>query len=1110
MRALLLNDTRCDPNPGCQATVAGLLGLLSERTAASIDTISLGYGYEHFAALVENGNGRAAAEWLRAVDSLSRDSHLTQAIASADLVVANLEGTFHHHTVGALALGGALALAHRLDKRVWAVNGTVEDIEPWLLAEAFARCEHLSVREPVSGRWLRRQGLRATTAADCAFLADIFSAPAAHLPAGGGSRLALYTPGVLGRPDQVDSIGADEAVAQLDVLTAAGWAPVYFEMEPAEAAITTRVADRGYPIARVADVPWPAVGNYLRHFDLVVSGRYHVLMFAAMAGVPFVALRSNTWKIAGLIEMTGGHGVATSSSDLARLLCAACNTEGVRAPRLEWWRRGASRALPRLRLTSGREHVPSGSPVIVSIGPPPTPALAALLPSGRLTDIAWPPRHGGPDAPARALQAALGVCQSSDGAVVAVSGFEHVAAGEIPGVLRTLRAHAPESLLACVDCAPAAEYNHRRLTIRPASVWQRLFERAGFDVMSARQIPSVAEAGHGEWSARSHWVRLNPFREKHPAAPWVFELRPGSADVDASAVADMDRMLGNRPRVTVPQDILDTRAHLFFLVGTYQEFRQYQPVWSQLPPSTYTVLLRVTQPEPTWIRRERAIEAWCATRGIHVMRVSSIADVDWHAWRQRRCVLVAGADSTAFMSHILNAAFVDSARRHGWRTVQLQHGIWPYASLQKPMTMLSELVLAWSPEFKQSLDTVVQWPDGSRGPRGEIEGIRFVTAGCPVFDRYADADAASLDDLLGDWVRQYRRTVLVATNLHWSAHKNGALANAAVFEAAASMPDTLFIVKPHPVHDPDEAFLSACPANVQVLDEFCCLFADLDSARLVRATDAVVATLSTVALEAALAGRPFLVMDTGNPNSYEHVTATPPEQIVERVNAMFTAHDDVAAFRDYYFAVETLGDGTSSVLGHLATELRRTPRAAGLHARAAEAFVDTVSAQSAEVSTLQRALDAARQERASIEANYSALQDDRDRLRTEVEKLQADHRRVLDVLRGHHQNWLYSRSGERWRVALFGASSLGRSLAARLRTIPRVDVRWFFDNDSQKWGQQVDGIPVVRPDAESYEMADVIVVTSVYIDEIIRQVTDAGWSHKLILDVTLLEAGDRD
>ena len=318
MRVLLLNDTRADENPGCQATVTALISELSRLTSGEIVTRPRGDGYEHFAGLIADDKASSPQDWQSAVRRLALSSDLPGALRHADLVVVNLEGTFHHHTLGALALGGAMAIAHQMGKRVWAVNGSVEAIEPWLLSNALAPAEWLAVREPVSSRWLQQQHLHTRATADCAFLLDDFTRRRDfrdhHL------RTALYTPGVLaslGDP----SYDAAEVIRQFAVLDAHGWKPTFLRMADREEPLARAIAEAGWAVADNRDIKWQDFGLYLQQFGLVVSGRYHVLIFAAMAGVAATALRSNTWKIDGLIELLGGEIACAEDADELATIC---------------------------------------------------------------------------------------------------------------------------------------------------------------------------------------------------------------------------------------------------------------------------------------------------------------------------------------------------------------------------------------------------------------------------------------------------------------------------------------------------------------------------------------------------------------------------------------------------------------------------------------------------------------------------------------------------------------------------------------------------------------------------------------------------------------------
>jgi len=319
VHVLLINDTRCDHNPGCQGTVSALARQISMATHGDVSTRPRGDGCDCFADLVRDHRTRSPEAWDDAVQRLARNRSLVEALASADLVVANLEGTFHDHTIGALALGGALALAHRMGKRVWAVNGTIEGIDDWLLDAAVRPAEYVAVREPRSVRWLADRGLTAVAAADCAFLIEGFCHRRPQHVA--RPRAVLYTPGVLASLD--DSRNVNAAIADLHTLVRHGWDPVFLQMADGEAPVALQARASGWPVVDISTIDWHDFGAYLRQFELVVSGRYHVLLFAAMAGVPAIALPSNTFKIDGLLERLGTSGaLARTTAELQSLLSA--------------------------------------------------------------------------------------------------------------------------------------------------------------------------------------------------------------------------------------------------------------------------------------------------------------------------------------------------------------------------------------------------------------------------------------------------------------------------------------------------------------------------------------------------------------------------------------------------------------------------------------------------------------------------------------------------------------------------------------------------------------------------------------------------------------------
>ena len=624
-----------------------------------------------------------------------------------------------------------------------------------------------------------------------------------------------------------------------------------------------------------------------------------------------------------------------------------------------------------------------------------------------------------------------------------------------------------------IDPAPDGDASSR--TVRPLSAWRRIFAAAGLEILDERESPEGDEHSTAPW-LRQRWQLARPFRDRDDRAPRSFHLGRRSRAVQAEHGSGAIRtLLGVPPPIAAPAPLVDGSTHTVFLVGTYQEFRQYIPLWAQMPRHSFSVIQRVGAASTDGaVRRDAAIRTWLSARGIAAQAVTAVEHVDWSCWPHPRRVFVCGADSTAYDVHIWNAAVVIAAARHGFATLQLQHGIWPYADLRAPMTLLSDTVLTWSGEFEAALGMNVRWPDGSVAPRAVIGGTQFRAVGCPLFDAYVEASPPPLEHLLGDWVSGYRHRVLAATNLHWSQHSRGALVNPALLDAARRMRDTLFILKPHPAHDVDDDLLKSCPANVVVLDELCCLAADLDSPRLVRAVDAVVATQSTILLEAALAGKPFVAIDTGNPNHYAHVTLTAPDDVGRAIARVVSSAPDAADFRDHYFDTSLRGSGTRGVLATIATVPMPGQRLSPSKTDVALARIaDRASAYAAELVTA----------RARIE-------------RLESELAQA-RRRELDL---RTQLLLAPRKERRTRVALYGASTAGRECLQAMRAVDHLEPCAFFDSDASQWTRVIDTLPVLEPTEEAIRSVDVVVISSSSVDAIADRLRRAGAEDRIVLD----------
>jgi hypothetical protein len=95
-------------------------------------------------------------------------------------------------------------------------------------------------------------------------------------------------------------------------------------------------------------------------------------------------------------------------------------------------------------------------------------------------------------------------------------------------------------------------------------------------------------------------------------------------------------------------------------------------------------------------------------------------------------------------------------------------------------------------------------------------------------------------------------------------------------------PEMLFLIRPNPAHG-EEGFFELQYENVRVLDETCCVLADIPLNRIIPLVDQVIAPVSTVALDGAISDKPVIVYEGAQPQTYDHLEALPVEQLPELV-----------------------------------------------------------------------------------------------------------------------------------------------------------------------------------------------------------------------------------
>jgi hypothetical protein len=319
MRGIFLNNTGGTSNPGCQGTSHLLkAGLLRSGVQISSDC-PIGYcdsSYRRLKPPVLNLTSAQrlitrlglrpssppydlAKSWNVANSSLA--SNVAPLWHEVDTIILNGEGTIHHAGVGALTLLGFCKIAKDLGKKVFILNCSIFDLDPFLLKTLRDYVDGIAVREPLSLRYLSDHGIPATQSADCLFLMEGGDEREFAWPELAPSKkYALYTPGVLTAFGQVDAETMKRDIAQL---RGERYEVFYHIVETEDERMAPIAAEAGARILPLGCLNWRQVPPFLRRMSLVVSGRYHINIFAALAGVPFIPLSTNTGKMAGVLEL---------------------------------------------------------------------------------------------------------------------------------------------------------------------------------------------------------------------------------------------------------------------------------------------------------------------------------------------------------------------------------------------------------------------------------------------------------------------------------------------------------------------------------------------------------------------------------------------------------------------------------------------------------------------------------------------------------------------------------------------------------------------------------------------------------------------------------------
>jgi polysaccharide pyruvyl transferase WcaK-like protein len=349
MKVLFFNDTRIELNPGCHATVDELSRFIRENLNNSVvDYMPLGIEYDLF-----SGNLYKKNKFSRFNDLFSKvlkkfkirnpiilkHTHfdinkwenialnnfsqvVKNKIESSDLIIINMEGTIHHNNVGGFTLLGLAYYSKIRNKKVALVNGSYQMMNNQLTLKVLRKVDFTSVREVNSYNYLRKKKLEIFLIPDFAFKADINSQleikVSDELQKNVEGKKCLYTVGVLGiYPNQIDYIALETIKSHIIQIKQIGYIPYYLKIEEGENVIEKELFKLGVnTISYENGITYKNIGVVLNSFELLITGRYHIGIFGLMNQIPTFFLKSNTYKIEGLLTMLGLENNMIKNNDI--------------------------------------------------------------------------------------------------------------------------------------------------------------------------------------------------------------------------------------------------------------------------------------------------------------------------------------------------------------------------------------------------------------------------------------------------------------------------------------------------------------------------------------------------------------------------------------------------------------------------------------------------------------------------------------------------------------------------------------------------------------------------------------------------------------------------
>jgi hypothetical protein len=589
--------------------------------------------------------------------------------------------------------------------------------------------------------------------------------------------------------------------------------------------------------------------------------------------------------------------------------------------------------------------------------------------------------------------------------------LEHMDIEHVFNAVRNLRVLSAGLVVASISTRPSSRDNRFHTTVIPMSTWKEILTTLGLQIEDDRIFSDARTIRRNFGSDPdlllvNHWAQVDPFRDIELGEPSYLLLSKTGDDPTEAARPRIEDILDITYRRTKREQFGGQRIPDVALnIHHPQDFVLLRPLLDVLPRDGVTALIRSS----VLLDDERSVlRGFFARAGVVCVEYEKAEEIRWKEIGSQW--LISPAESNVAPSHILSRQLVESAKLNEVQTLQLQHGIWVESFPQRVTEFGSEKILCWGAQYQECFHGT-EFDVAGRCLRGSFPG-EFRQVGAAKFvDSRLNGSKDLLRWRLGIDVERYRSVVLLGTNLKWGKHKYPAQnVRERLAIAIKECPDIFFIVKLHPSERANEAEELIFP-NSLVLDDIVLASMDLHVSRLVAGVDIVVSSLSTLLLDATVAGKPCIQYDTGNKHRYAEMQAVEIERLPSlleptaitrlSVNTGFAKYYAAAAGEPFYKHLRSLlEEKTSPVSSNLCSSVSFYSLAVTVEEQLAysKAVKADALASRQEIDLLQKSSEA---HRLSAEAHRSAAEEHR--LKAEaIEASALQTKANLDVLAHDH------------------------------------------------------------------------------------------------------------